>query len=136
MSSGSQPNAQDADELEAAVDQAIEACGGDMRSTIRALMRAEALSRKPGRRGGLQPYGRSRHRGFRRREGDQKIRRGAGRSEHIVGLRNGRGYIGVSRGLFTTIVRHEVPRPLASLPELLRLLRQVTLFRAITLRSN
>ena len=38
MSSGSQPNAQDADELEAAVDQAIAACGGDMRSTIRALI--------------------------------------------------------------------------------------------------
>jgi hypothetical protein len=38
MSSGSQPNAQDADELEAAVDQAIAACGGDMRSAIRALI--------------------------------------------------------------------------------------------------
>ena len=38
MSSGSQPNAQDADELEAAVDQAIAACDGDMRSTIRALI--------------------------------------------------------------------------------------------------
>lgn len=38
MSSGSQPNAQDADELEAAVDQAIAACGGDMRSTIRSLI--------------------------------------------------------------------------------------------------
>ena len=38
MSSGSQPNTQDADGLEAAVDQAIEACGGDMRSTIRALI--------------------------------------------------------------------------------------------------
>ena len=38
MSSGSQPNAQDADELEAAVDQAVAACGGDMRSTIRALI--------------------------------------------------------------------------------------------------
>ena len=38
MSSGSQPNPQDADELEAAVDQAIAACGGDMRSTIRALI--------------------------------------------------------------------------------------------------
>ena len=38
MSSGSQPNAQDADELEAAVDQAIATCGGDMRSTIRALI--------------------------------------------------------------------------------------------------
>jgi hypothetical protein len=38
MSSGSQPNAQDADGLETAVDQAIVACGGDMRSTIRALI--------------------------------------------------------------------------------------------------
>jgi hypothetical protein len=38
MSSGSQPNTQDTDELEAAVDQAIAACGGDMRSTIRALI--------------------------------------------------------------------------------------------------
>ena len=36
MSSGS--NAQDADGLEAAVDQAVAACGGDMRSTIRALI--------------------------------------------------------------------------------------------------
>ena len=38
MSSGSQPNTQDADELEAAVDHAVAACGGDMRSTIRALI--------------------------------------------------------------------------------------------------
>ena len=38
MSFGSQSNAQDADELEAAVDQAIAACGGDMRSTIRTLI--------------------------------------------------------------------------------------------------
>jgi hypothetical protein len=38
MSSDSQPNAQDADRLEAAVDRAIAACGGDMRSTIRALI--------------------------------------------------------------------------------------------------
>ncbi|WP_213775268.1 hypothetical protein [Bradyrhizobium sp. dw_78] len=38
MSSGSLPNTQDADGLEAAVDQAIEACDGDMRSTIRALI--------------------------------------------------------------------------------------------------
>jgi hypothetical protein len=38
MSSGSQPNAQDADELEAAVDQAIATCDGDMRSAIRALI--------------------------------------------------------------------------------------------------
>jgi hypothetical protein len=38
MSSGSQPNTQDGDGLEAAVEQAIAACGGDMRSTIRALI--------------------------------------------------------------------------------------------------
>ena len=38
MSSGSQPNAQDADGLEAAVDLAIVTCGGDMRSTVRALI--------------------------------------------------------------------------------------------------
>ncbi len=38
MSSGSQPNAQDADGLEAAVDQAIAACDGDPRSAIRALI--------------------------------------------------------------------------------------------------
>ena len=38
MSSGSQPNPQDVDELEATIDQAIAACGGDMRSTIRALI--------------------------------------------------------------------------------------------------
>jgi hypothetical protein len=38
MSSGSQPNTQDADDLEAGVDQAIAACGGDMRSAIRALI--------------------------------------------------------------------------------------------------
>jgi hypothetical protein len=38
MSSGSQPNTQDADGLESAVDQAIAACGGAMRSTIRALI--------------------------------------------------------------------------------------------------
>jgi hypothetical protein len=38
MSSGSQPNTQDSDGLEAAVDQAIAACGGDMRSTTRALI--------------------------------------------------------------------------------------------------
>jgi len=46
MSANSQPNApkdsgQDegrADGLEAAVDQAIAACGGDLRSTIRALI--------------------------------------------------------------------------------------------------
>jgi hypothetical protein len=38
MSSGPQPNTPDADEPEAAVDQAIAACSGDMRSTIRALI--------------------------------------------------------------------------------------------------
>jgi hypothetical protein len=38
MSSGSQPKTQDADELEAAVDQPITACGGDLLSTIRALI--------------------------------------------------------------------------------------------------
>lgn len=36
MSSESKPNAQGADDLEAAVDQAITACGGDLRVTIRA----------------------------------------------------------------------------------------------------
>jgi DNA anti-recombination protein RmuC len=38
MSSSSQPHAEEDDGLEAAVDQAIAACGGDMRSTIRALI--------------------------------------------------------------------------------------------------
>jgi hypothetical protein len=38
MPSVSQPNAQDADGLRAAVDQAIAACDGDMRSTIGALI--------------------------------------------------------------------------------------------------
>jgi hypothetical protein len=38
MSSESQPNAQDADELETAIDQAIATCGGDLRATIRALI--------------------------------------------------------------------------------------------------
>lgn len=38
MSSGSQPNTQDADGLKAAVDQAIAACGSDMRPAIRALI--------------------------------------------------------------------------------------------------
>lgn len=33
-----QPESHDDDGLEAAVDQAIAACGGDMRSTIRALI--------------------------------------------------------------------------------------------------
>jgi hypothetical protein len=38
MSSASQANAQDTEDLEAAVDQAIAACEGDMRATIRALI--------------------------------------------------------------------------------------------------
>jgi len=38
MSSGSRPSTQDVDQLEAAVDEAIAACGGDVRSTIRALI--------------------------------------------------------------------------------------------------
>ncbi len=37
MSSVSEPNEQD-DELEAAVDQAIAACGGDTRAAVRALI--------------------------------------------------------------------------------------------------
>ena len=37
MSSVSEPNEQD-DELEAAVDQAIAACDGDMRAAVRALI--------------------------------------------------------------------------------------------------
>jgi hypothetical protein len=38
MSSSSQPEFEEGDELEAAVDQAISACGGDKRATIRALI--------------------------------------------------------------------------------------------------
>jgi hypothetical protein len=38
MSSEPQPNSTEDEELEAAVDQAIAACGGDMRATIRALI--------------------------------------------------------------------------------------------------
>jgi hypothetical protein len=38
MLSESQPDKQDADGLEAAIDQAITACGGDMRAAIRALI--------------------------------------------------------------------------------------------------
>jgi hypothetical protein len=34
----SQPSERRADELDAAVDEAIAACGGDMRSTIRSLI--------------------------------------------------------------------------------------------------
>ena len=42
MSSVSQPNQQD-DGLEAAVDEAIAACGGDMRAAVRALIVANNL---------------------------------------------------------------------------------------------
>jgi hypothetical protein len=38
MTSSSQPNPEEADGLEIAVDQAISSCGGDMRATIRALI--------------------------------------------------------------------------------------------------
>ena len=38
MSSSSQPKFEEDHELESAVDQAISACGGDMRATIRALI--------------------------------------------------------------------------------------------------
>ena len=38
MSSDPQPNAEDADELEAEIDRAIDTCSGDMRATIRALI--------------------------------------------------------------------------------------------------
>ncbi len=38
MRSSPQPNSDDEDGLEAAVDQAVGACGGDMRATIRALI--------------------------------------------------------------------------------------------------
>ena len=38
MSSSSQPKFEENDELEAAVDQAISACGGNVRATIRALV--------------------------------------------------------------------------------------------------
>ena len=38
MSSSSHPATEPNDELETAVDQAISACGGDMRATIRALI--------------------------------------------------------------------------------------------------
>jgi hypothetical protein len=42
MSSVSQPNEQD-DGLEAAVDQAIAICGGDLRATVRALIVANNI---------------------------------------------------------------------------------------------
>jgi hypothetical protein len=38
MPSRSNPGTQESEELEAAVDQAIATCGGDMRSAIRALI--------------------------------------------------------------------------------------------------
>jgi hypothetical protein len=38
MSPASQPETEPNDGLEAAVDQAISACGGDLRATIRALI--------------------------------------------------------------------------------------------------
>ena len=38
MSSSSQPKFEENDELETAVHQAISACGGNMRATIRALV--------------------------------------------------------------------------------------------------
>ena len=38
MSSSSQPKFEEDEELETAVDQAISACGGDMKATIRALI--------------------------------------------------------------------------------------------------
>jgi hypothetical protein len=42
MSPESQPSARDANDLEAAVNQAIAACGGDLRATIRALIVANS----------------------------------------------------------------------------------------------
>ena len=38
MSSSPQPNTEENDTLETAVEQAISACGGDTRATIRALI--------------------------------------------------------------------------------------------------
>ena len=38
MSSSPEPKSEEHDELESAVDQAISACGGDMRATVRALI--------------------------------------------------------------------------------------------------
>lgn len=40
MPLSSQPKSEESDELESAVNQAISACGGDMRATIRALILA------------------------------------------------------------------------------------------------
>ena len=42
MSSESRPAAQNADDLETAVNQAIAACGGDLRATVRALIVANS----------------------------------------------------------------------------------------------
>jgi hypothetical protein len=42
MPSSSQPKSEERDELESAVEQAISACGGDLRATIRALIVANA----------------------------------------------------------------------------------------------
>jgi len=42
MSADSQPDAHDDDGLEAAVDQAITACAGDMRATVRTLIIANS----------------------------------------------------------------------------------------------
>jgi hypothetical protein len=50
MFSESQPNAQDADELETAVDQAIAACGGDTRAAMRALIMANGYLRSENER--------------------------------------------------------------------------------------
>ena len=47
MSSSSQPATEPNDELETAVDQAISACGGDMRATIRALIVANEYLENP-----------------------------------------------------------------------------------------
>ena len=57
------------------------------------VIRAEALSRKPGHiGGGFQPNRRSRHRRLRRCEDHQEIRRSAGRSQYLVGAQaSGRG---------------------------------------------
>jgi regulator of replication initiation timing len=38
MSSETQPSTPDANQLEAAIDQAIAACAGDLRATVRALI--------------------------------------------------------------------------------------------------
>ena len=38
MSSSAKPHTEDDDGLDAAVDQAIAACGGDLRATVRALI--------------------------------------------------------------------------------------------------